>query len=299
MDDPDLYHDLMQRSRELGLIELHSVYAMTKSFDGKTLSHLDHLPKGVRFLSDDGKGILSNKIMFEAMNRAKELGIGIMVHAEDPELSPIDYRIAEDLITLRDVYLSGKTGARLHMSHVSTEDSIDAVRRGKIYGAPVTCEVTPHHLALWDSDYRVNPPIRTKRDVKALIRGLQDGTVDAIATDHAPHSAEDKEKGAPGMVGLETAFAVCYTSLVRKRYLNLSKLSKLMSYNPAHILGLDHGELKEGKEASLVMVDIREPFIVNPEEFQSKSKNTPFAGVELFGRIEWTMRAGKIFRREI
>lgn len=298
VDSPGVYEDIICRGKNLNLIDIHSVYAVTKGFDGHTLDHLNDLPESVRFLSDDGKGILSNYTMFHAMNKAKELGVGIMVHAEDPNLSPLDYRIAEDIITLRDIYLAEQTGARLHMSHVSTVDSIDAVRRGKIKGANVTCEVTPHHLSLWDINYRVNPPIRTKKDVKAVIRGIQDGTVDCIATDHAPHSQEDKAKGAPGMVGLETAFAVCYTNLVKTRQIELKKLSKLMSKNPGDILGIDHGAIEIGKKADLVLVDIEKEYTINKNELMSKSNNTPFDGAKVYGRVEMTIYKGEVkYRR--
>lgn len=298
VDEIEIYEDIIKRGNATG-IHVESVFAVTKGFDGKTLTDIGRLPERVRFLSDDGRGILSAKTMMEALIAARNKNIGIMVHAEDPELSPIDYRFAEDLVTIRDIYLAEKLGARLHMSHVSTEDSIEAVRQGKARGADVTAEVTPHHFSLYDSDYRVNPPIRTKRDVEAVIRGLKDGTVDAIATDHAPHSDEDKKKGAPGMIGLETAFALAYTKLVCEGIITLNRLSELMSRNPARILGYKRDGIAAGEVADLVLIS-DEFFTVDAAKMHSKSHNTPFHGMELRGMVEWTMVDGEIrYRREV
>lgn len=297
VDQMEIYEDIIKRGNDTG-IHVESVFAVTKGFDGKTLTDIANLTDRVRFLSDDGKGILSAKTMMDALMAAREKDIGIMVHAEDPELSPINYRFAEDLVTIRDIYLAEKLGARLHMSHVSTEDSIQAVRLGKARGANVTAEVTPHHFSLHDNDYRVNPPIRTEKDRQAVIRGLMDGTVDAIATDHAPHSELDKKNGAPGMIGLETAFALAYTNLVCEGYITINKLSELMSYNPAKILGYRREGVAVGEVADLVLIS-DEFFTVDAWNMHSKSRNTPFHGVELRGLIEWTMVDGEIrYRRE-
>ena len=225
--------------------------------------------------------------------------ITIMSHAEDMEISPWDYRLAEDLETIRNCWLSEYYQTRLHMCHVSTRGALEAVRIAKLRGAPVTCEVTPHHLWFTDDvcDYKVNPPIRTADDVAALIEGIRDGTVDAIATDHAPHSEEDKAKGAAGMVGSETAFGVCYTRLCRGEGLPLELLSILMSERPAEILGLNKGRLEPGRDADLVLVDLEHPYRVDRQKLHSKSKNSPYDGAELYGRVCATIKGGQLTYR--
>lgn len=278
-DSNALYDDIMKRGRDLNLIHIEQVLALTKDFDGQSLDHWDHPHPRITFLSDDGKGVQRARTMYEAMVKAKAKGLGIMVHAEDASMTDACYRAAEDLETLRDCYLAEMTGARVHFSHVSTRASLEAIRRAKARGARVTCEVTPHHMALWDSDYRVNPPIRSLDDVEAVICALKDGTADAIATDHAPHREEDKAKGAPGMIGLETALGVSYQVLVQGGHLSLSALSAKMSANPAQILGLKKGRLLQGYDADFCLVDLEKKQRV--ETFESKSSNSPFKGWDL------------------
>lgn len=298
-DNPEIYHDIIKRAQALDLVDMFQVSALTKNLDGKELVDLSKFPQSLKFVSDDGKDLLTNHMMYEAMKNIAKTDIGIMIHAEESEISPYDYRAAEDLITIRDLYLSKRTGAKIHFCHVSTEDSIDAIRYAKSKHVNVTCEITPHHIFFSDFDYRVNPPIREKSDIHALIDAIKDGTVDAIATDHAPHSYEDKCKGSPGMIGLETAFAVCYTQLVKAGHIDLPKLSDIMSYRPAHILGLEHGELKEGKRADLTIVDINAVQVVSEEMFCSKSKNSPFVGMELTSKVVATIRKGNFQFREL
>ena len=182
------------------------------------------------------------------------------------------------------------------MCHVSTRGALDAIRMAKLRGAPVTCEVTPHHLWFTNDtcDYRVNPPIRTADDVEALVEGIRTGIVDAIATDHAPHSEEDKLKGMAGMVGSETAFGVCYTKLCKQEGLPLELLVHLMSTRPAEILGLAKGQLEPGFDADFVLVDLDTPYTVEKEKLHSKSHNTPFDGAQLYGKVFATIKAGKI-----
>lgn len=293
-DNVEIYNDIIKRSKELDLIDLHQIITVTKELKGKELTDFESFDESVKFISDDGKGVLSNKLMYEACIKASEKNIGIMIHAEEPEISPIDYRIAEDLITIRDVYLSKATGCKLHFSHVSTSDSIEAIRQGKKFGANISCEVTPHHILLHDIDYRVNPPIRKMSDTQSIIEGIKDGTVDAIATDHAPHSKEDKEKGAPGMIGLETAFMISYTALVEPGLIDLKLLSKVMSYNPSKILDVVHGEVNVGALADLVLIDLNKETTIDDLTFRSKSKNSPFYGYDFKGNVEMTIRHGKI-----
>ncbi|AGX42250.1 dihydroorotase [Clostridium saccharobutylicum] len=286
------------RSKELNLIDIHQCLSVTKNFDGVTLSHLQELQndKEIKAISDDGVGVSNSNIMLEAMKIAKENNWVIMSHAESPEFSKVDMRIAENMMTLRDVELAKLSGARLHMCHVSTKESIKHIIDGKMSGANVTLEVTPHHIALTRdiNDYRVNPPIREKEDVESIIEAIKLGMVDTIGTDHAPHTEEEKKKGSPGMVGLETAFPICYTKLVKENNISLNKLSELMSYNPAQLLGMNKGKVSIGVDGDLVIVDLDKKIKINKEEFASKGKNTPFEGMEFFGEVVATIKGGSI-----
>jgi len=286
------------KSKELNLIDVHQCLSVTKNFDGITLSHLEELAddKEIKAISDDGIGVSNSNIMLEAMKIAKKNNWVIMSHAESPEFSKVDMRIAENMMTLRDVELAKLSKARLHMCHVSTKESIKHIIDGKMSGANITLEVTPHHIGLTRdiNDYRVNPPIREKEDVDAIIQAIKLGMVDTIGTDHAPHTAEEKKKGSPGMVGLETAFSVCYTKLVKENNISLNKLSELMSYNPAKLLDMNKGKISVGIEGDLVLVDIDKKIKVNPEEFSSKGRNTPFDGMEYYGEVLATIKGGEI-----
>lgn len=286
------------RAKEVGLIDVHQCVSITENFGGKSIEHLNAFDddKELVAITDDGVGVMDSSIMMKAMEKAKENNWIVMSHAEDKTFSKIDMRIAEDLMTIRDLYLAKVTKARLHMAHVSTVESIEAIRRAKKEGANVTCEVTPHHIGLTteESNYRVNPPIRQKADVNAIIEGIKDGTVDCIGTDHAPHTEEDKAKGAPGMVGLETAFSICYTKLVMENGISVNKLSELMSRNPAKILGMNKGSINIGKDGDLVLVDLNKEIVIDKEKFASKGKNTPFHGRKYFGEVIMTIKGGKL-----
>jgi dihydroorotase len=292
--DMETVEYVLNKADELDLVQVHQCVSITRGFDGNDISHLDNLDERVRMITDDGKGVSSSFVMYKAMEKAWENNLIIMSHAEDELITPIDYRLSENLETVRNIYLALHTRARLHLTHVSTEEAVDEIRRARLKGDNISCDVTPHHIALWDNPYRVNPPIRTKKDVDALIRGIEDGTVDAIATDHAPHTKEDKEKGSPGLSGLETAFSVCFTVLVRDNGLSLKLLSRLMSGRPAEIMGLDKGKLQEGYDGDLILVDLDRKLVVNTSSFVSKGKNTPFEGSELQGEILMTIRGGEI-----
>ena len=286
------------RAKEIGLIDIHQCVSITENFGGKSIEHLNAFDndKELVAITDVGVGVMDSSVMMKAMEKAKKNNWIVMSHAEDKTFSKIDMRIAEDLMTIRDLYLAKVTKARLHMAHVSTVDSIEAIRRAKKDGANVTCEVTPHHIGLTieESNYRVNPPIREKADVKAIIEGIKDGTVDCIGTDHAPHTEEDKEKGAPGMVGIETAFSICYTELVKKNGVSINKLSELMSRNPSNILGMNKGSITIGKDGDLVLVDLNKEVVINKDKFASKGKNTPFDGKKYFGEVVMTIKSGKV-----
>ena len=286
------------KAKEIGLIDVHQCVSITENFGGKSIEHLNAFDddKELVAITDDGVGVMDSSVMMKAMEKAKKNNWIVMSHAEDKTFSKIDMRIAEDLMTIRDLYLAKVTKARLHMAHVSTIESIEAIRRAKKEGSNVTCEVTPHHIALTteESNYRVNPPIREKEDVNAIIEGIKDGTVDCIGTDHAPHTEEDKAKGSPGMVGIETAFSICYTELVKKNGISINKLSELMSRNPAKILGMNKGSITIGKDGDLVLVDLNKEIVIDKEKFASKGKNTPFHGRKYFGEVIMTIKGGKL-----
>ena len=285
-----------QAAAAVGLCDANQTVSITANFDGKSIDHLKTLPSSVKFITEDGRGVQDNATMARAFAICTQRDITVMSHAEDMEISPWDYRLAEDIETVRNCWLSEYYQTRLHMCHVSTRGAIEAIQMAKLLGAPVTCEVTPHHLWFTNDtcDYRVNPPIRTADDVAALVDAIRAGVVDAIATDHAPHSEEDKLRGMAGMVGSETAFAVCYTKLCKEEGLPLELLSQLMSENPARILGLAKGRIEPGYDADLVLVDPDAVFVVDKDRLHSKSHNTPFDGVELTGKVCATIKGGKL-----
>lgn len=292
--DMKVVNYVLNKAKELNLIDIHQTVSITKNFDGKSLEHLDYIDNNVKFISDDGKGVQSNLTMYLAMVKAKEKGLTIIEHEEDNEIVTINTRLSENLMTFRDIYLAKLTGAWLHLAHVSTKEAIEGIRKAKREIQNLTCEVTPHHLALDNYDYKVNPPIREKEDVLEIIKGIKDGTVDIIATDHAPHSMEDKEKGAPGISGLETAFPVCYTKLVKNEEITLNRLSQLMSSKPAQMLGEKKGKIQTGYDGDVVIVDLEKKVKINKDEFLSKGKNTPFDGMEFYGEVIATIKKGEI-----
>ena len=293
--------------------------AITKGQKGVgELVDFDALAAEVIAFSDDGKGVQSEVMMREAMLAAKRNNCLIVAHCEDESLiakgacihegrkaealgltgisSASEYRQIE-----RDLRLAEETGCQYHICHISCKESVELVRQAKKRGVSVSCEVTPHHLLLCEDDitaddgrFKMNPPLRSKADQEALIAGLLDGTIDMIATDHAPHSEEDKLKGMAGMVGSETAFGVCYTKLCKQEGLPLEVLVHLMSTRPAEILGLAKGQLEPGYDADMVLVDLDTPYIVDKDKLHSKSHNTPFDGAELYGKVCATIKGGKL-----
>ena len=294
----EVLNAIRNRAKEVGLIDIHQCISITDGFSGDNIDHLENFKydKNLIAISDDGFGVMDSSVMMKAMQLAKENNWIVMSHAEDETFSKIDMRIAEDLMTIRDLYLAKITKAHLHMAHVSTIEAIKAIENAKKEGIKVTCEVTPHHIALDNtiSNYRVNPPIREKEDVENIINAIKEGVVDCIGTDHAPHTKDDKENGAPGMVGLETAFSICYTTLVKKNGISLNKLSSLMSKNPAEILRMNKGIISVGKDGDMVLVDLDKKVVVDSNNFVSKGKNTPFEGREYYGEVVMTIKGGKV-----
>ena len=286
------------KEKDLNLIDICQCVTITKKFDGKTISHLENFKDDhrVKVISDDGVGVSDSRVMMEAMKVAKENNWVIMSHAESKEFSDIDMRLAENMMTWRDITLAKVTGARLHMAHVSTKEAMRYIIDGKCSGVNVTCEVTPHHISLTNdiNNYRVNPPIREKEDVGFLIKAIKHGDVDCIGTDHAPHTLEDKKKGSPGMVGLETAFPICYTTLVKNGVITINRLSEMMSKNPAEILKMNKGNISIGLDGDLVLLDLNKKIKVDSTKFYSKGKNTPFEGMEFYGEVVMTIKGGRV-----
>jgi dihydroorotase len=292
--DMDTVNYVLGKSREVGLVDVHQVVSITNNFDGKDISHLDKLNLSVKMISEDGNDVMDTKVMLQAMTKAKESGRTVMCHSEEHSLTKIDTRLSENTMTWRNITLAKFTGCTIHMAHVSTKESLEYVIEAKKKGQKITCEVTPHHIALMDSDYKVNPPIRNNEDVEFIIQSIKDGWVDAISTDHAPHTLEDKENGAPGISGIETAFSVCYTKLVKENSISLNKLSEVMSRNPAYIMGANKGQIKIGCDGDLVMVDIDKNYEIMSKNFISKGKNTPFDGMKVWGKVVKTIKGGKV-----
>lgn len=270
--------------------------------------------------SDDGTGVQTDKLMEQAMTECAELGKIISAHCEVNDLLKGGYIHDGEYAKLhnhkgicsesewaqieRDCLLAEKTGCQYHVCHISTKESVDIIRRAKARGVKVTCETGPHYLTMCDMDlqedgrFKMNPPLRSAEDRQALIDGVLDGTVDVIATDHAPHSAEEKSKGleksAMGVVGLETAFAVLYTKLVRTGVITLEKLVEMMSVKPREIFGIEGGRIAVGEPANLCMLDTEKQWTVNPDEFVTMGRATPFEGWELCGENLLTILRGEI-----
>ncbi len=304
------------------LIHIIPVGALTLSQNGGELADISGMAAaGAMALSEDGKSVMNPLLYKEGMKKAAELGLVILAHCEDKNLLaggvlnagkkaeelgfPGITNSVEDVIVARDILLAKETGAKLHLCHCSTADSVALVRLGKSLGVKLSAEVCPHHFAMTedeilgdDANYKMNPPLRTKADVDALIAGLADGTMEVIATDHAPHSAEEKKrsiKDAPfGIVGSETAFALSYTTLVKAGHLTISQLVEKLSTNPARILGIDRGDISAGHIADLVIAETEQPYVIDVKKFISKGKNSPFGGRSVYGKILLTMVNGEI-----
>lgn len=294
-------------------VKVLSVGAMSKGQEGNELSDIEDMVqakticqklvgKGICGISEDGKSLADVNLMIQAMKIAKQLNLSIMSHAEDAKMPGSS--MGEALVTARDIMLARETGCPIHFCHVSIKEAIDLIRTAKKEGIAVTAETAPHYFVLnkeqvkGDPNKKMNPPLRNKEDMEAVKKGLTDGTIDIIATDHAPHSKEDKDcdfdKAANGVVGLETSFAVSYTNLVETGTISLMKLIEAMSSRPAEIIGLDRGDLSPGKAADVTIIDVEKAFTVNSDDFLSKAENSPFIGAELFGKVLYTIADGEI-----
>ncbi|MEW6106753.1 MAG: dihydroorotase, partial [Bacillota bacterium] len=313
---------VLSRARETGHVRVLPVGAITRGLGGTELAEIGELRRaGAVAISDDGRPVTNATVMRHAMEYASMFDMPVISHAEDVELSaggainegywstrlglPGIPAAAEETMVARDIFLAELTGARLHIAHVSTAGSVELIRRAKEKGILVTCEATPHHFTLtdeavagYDTNTKVNPPLRTQRAVEAVRQGLADGTIDVIASDHAPHTAEEKEVeyelAAFGMIGLETSLALAVTELVRPGILTLGQLVERMSYGPARTLGLDWPGIVPGAEANITVLDPDASFVVDPAGFASRSRNTPFSGRRLFGKVVATVVEGRL-----
>ncbi len=323
IDNGMIVEAIIKEAKRVGLVNVYPIGAITKGQKNEELTDMAELKKsGCLVLSDDGKAVANGQLMRRALEYAKMLGLLLIQHCEDPLLSNHGCMnegvtstllglkgipgVAETIIVARDIELAHYLKTKIHFAHMSLKRSIELIRFAKSQGIFVTAEVCPHHFTLtdeivksFDTNTKVNPPLRTQEDVDALKEGLKDGTIDCITTDHAPHTAEEKESEydhAPfGMIGLETAVGLAITELVEKEYLTWPELVNKMSTMPAKITGLTNkGEIKEGKDADITIIDSDCEWIFRKEEITSKSKNSPFIARKLKGRVAATICNGKI-----
>lgn len=310
------------RQREVNLCKINPIGAITRGEQGESLADIGKMAKaGAVAISDDGRSVMNSNVMRLAMEYASDFNLKCLCHCEDANL--VDggvvnegynstlcglkgsLRAAEDIMIARDVCLAESLDLPVHICHVSTYSGVAIIRDAKRRGVKVTAETCPHYFILtddiitgFDTNTKVNPPVREERDRLAIIEGLKDGTLDCIVTDHAPHSQKDKQVeyniAAFGMSGIETSFALSYTYLVKSGILRLEELCRLMSYNPAGILGLQGGEIREGAVADLAVVDLNAKYVIDSAKFYSKGKNTPFNGYEVYGKVCATIVDGDV-----
>lgn len=323
IDTRELVEEVHERAKKESPVHVIQIGAITKEQKGEELADIKGMGEaGCHAISEDGKSVMNASLYRKAMKIAKENGISIFAHCEDitmveggvmnadakaEELGLKGITNAvEDVIVARDILLAKETGVRLHLCHCSTKDSVEMIRLAKEEGLPVTGEVCPHHFTLCtddikedDGNYKMNPPLRSRKDVEALKAGLASDIMDVISTDHAPHSEEEKnqpmEKAPFGIVGLETSAALTYTELVKPGIISMMQMAEKMSYNPAQILGLtEKGSVSEGKIADLVIFDAEKEYRIDTASFASKGKNTPFQGYPVSGEVACTIVDGKV-----
>ena len=326
-DNPDIVNYVHNKAKSGSCIHVLQVGAVTKGQQGKELADIEGMVKaGSPAISEDGKSVMDAALYRDGMLEAARLGIPVLAHCEDihmvrggvmnadakaKELGlPGITNSVEDVIVARDIILAKDTGAQLHLCHCSTKDSVLMVKVAKEEGVRVSAEVCPHHFTLStddmkeaDTNYKMNPPLRTKEDVKALREGLRDGIMEVISTDHAPHTFEDKNRSmqeAPfGIVGLETAACLTHNELVLGGYLTPMQMAACMSYHPAQIVGIDKGDIQPGKAADVVIFDPEETYRIDKNTFASKGRNTPFDGKEVTGRVKCTICDGEVVFNEL
>ena len=322
VDDEHKVSYVHNKAKSCTLVHVLQAGAVTKGQKGEELADIEKMAAaGAPAISEDGKSVMNSGLYRKAMKIAAQCDIPVLAHCEDinlveggvvnadPAMEKLGLKgisnAVEDVITARDIMLAKETGARLHLCHCSTADSVRMVAEAKKEGLPVTAEVCPHHFTLStedisgpDTNYKMNPPLRTRADVEALRQGLKDNIMDVISTDHAPHSAQEKaqsmEKAPFGIVGLETSVALTITELVEPGILTPMQMAEKMSYNPAKVLGIDKGSLAEGKPADITIIDPDAEYVIDTRTFFSKGKNTPFNGKKVKGLVRATICDGKI-----
>ena len=325
-DNAAITRFILERASEAGLVNVFPTGAITVGSRGEQLAEIGEMQAaGIVGVTDDGRPVQNSQVMRRAFEYARIFDIPVMDHCEDLFLAAGGCmnegkastrlglrgmsRAAEELHVVRDIILSRITGARVHILHISTRESLDQVRVAKSQGIRVTCEVLPHHFTLtdedignFDTDFKMMPPLREQPDVEAMLEGLADGTIDCLATDHAPHTRLDKEEpfeeAASGVVGMETAIPVCWEHLVRSRIISVSRLVELFSLNPSRILKLGKGTLTEGADADITVIDPDRRQVVDPARFRSKGRNCPFRGWELHGMPVLTVVGGRVVHRQ-
>jgi len=323
-DSAGITRAILEKARTEGAVRVYPIGAITRGQQGVELAEYGDLQEaGCVAVSDDGRPVASARVMRRALEYARGFGLVVIDHCEEPTLAEqacmnegavstkLGLRGApaagEAIMVERDVLLAELTGGRVHIAHLSAAASVDAVRRGKARGVLVTAEVTPHHLfltdaavseAAYDTNTKMNPPLRSEADRQAVLEGLRDGTIDCIATDHAPHTVDDKnveyDQAAFGIVGLETAVPLCLDRLVGPGVVTLPQLIALLSTRPARVLGLPGGTLAPGSPADLTLLDLAKRRAVDPGRFESRSRNTPFAGWTLRGWPAMTIVGGRV-----
>lgn len=325
-DSPETVRCILDKAKNADA-RVYVAASVTKGLKSEEPTDLDALKAaGAVGLSDDGRPVVNTAYLRNAMNRAPKLGMTVVAHCEDLFLADggkinegeISAQLgvkgipaaAEDCGTAREIALAAADNVPIHICHVSTATSVELIRDAKRRGVQVTAETAPHYFSLTekellkrDADYRMNPPLRTEKDVQAITEGLLDGTLDAVATDHAPHTVEEKSdfvKAPNGSIGMETSFGVSYTYLVKTGLMTLSQLVEKMSLNPAKILGIPAGTLAVGANADIALIDTNEEWTVDVEKLHGKSKNTPFKGMTLTGKVKMTILGGKVvFESEV
>ena len=322
-DTLGLQLDLIRKNAK---VRVYPYGAITQGEKGETLADLAEMAPDVAGFSDDGRGVQSRELMRQAMLLAKHLDKPIVAHCEDESLLTKGWAIhdgdfarrngfpgndsaSEWKQVERDIQLVRETGCRYHVCHISTKESVALIRAAKAEGLPVTCETGPHYLVMCDEElldegrFKMNPPIRSAEDRDALVAGLLDGTVDCIATDHAPHSAEEKAKGLRGslngIVGLETAFPILYTNLVEPGIIPLETILNALCVNPRRIFGLPGGSLEEGQPADLTVLDLNRPHVINSADFRSLGRATPFEGWGVSAAVAMTICCGEIVYHDL
>ena len=326
IDNQAMVEFINMKSKQVGLIDVKAIGTITKDRAGLELSPIGELFKaGAVAISDDGSTVMNAEIVRRALQYCKMFGIPLIEHCEDVNLAG-DNTVnegyygtmlglkgipasAEESIVARDIMIAKDVGGKLHLAHLSTAGSVEILKWGKKQGVNVTAEVTPHHFTLddscletYDTNYKMNPPLRSKEDVKAMKKALKDGVIDVIATDHAPHAELDKDvewnQAAYGIIGLETAFPLIITELVKPGVLTISEAVSKITSNPAKILNLNKGTLTQGADADITIADLEKQVEITEGFFGSRSSNSPFIGRKLFGTVEFVIKNGKVIYEE-